>query len=99
MTATSHPATTKPKRLLRCIVSSDKMTKSRVGKAVRLVKHPLVGKYIKRTTKVMFHDEHNESKLGDEVLIYATRPRSAHKNFCLYSIVRPTAKTTSATTT
>lgn len=78
----------KPKHLLRCMVCQDKMDKSRVAQSIRLVKHPLVGKYMKRTTKLMFHDEHNETKTGDEVLIYETRPLSAHKSFCLYSVVR-----------
>ena len=93
MSTQPHQSSSQPKHLLRCVVSSDKMIKSRVGKAVRRVKHPLVGKYIKRTTKVMFHDEANETKIGDEVLVYATRPISAHKSYKLYTIVRPSAKT------
>ena len=63
--------------LLRCTVVSDAMCKSRVGKVERLIKHPLVGKYVRRTTKIMFHDEENKSKKGDEVMIAPCRPRSA----------------------
>ena len=47
----------KCKRKIRCTVVSDKMSKTRVAKLERKVKHPLVGKYIKKTTKFFFHDE------------------------------------------
>lgn len=78
---------TKKKRI-RCEVVSDKMTKSRVGALVRLVKHPVVGKYIKQTTRYMFHDESNQTRCGDEVLIEECRPMSARKSFMLVSVVR-----------
>ena len=78
----------KPKRLMRCVVSKAKMQKSRVAEAVHRVKHPHVGKYMKKTTRIMFHDEHNETQVGDEVLIYQTRPKSARKSFALHEIVR-----------
>ncbi|MCY4380651.1 MAG: uS17 family ribosomal protein [Proteobacteria bacterium] len=78
-------------RSIRCVVSKDKMNKSRVGESVRLVRHPLVGKYIKKTTRIMFHDENNDTQIGDEVLVFATRPRSAHKSHELLSIVRKAA--------
>ena len=74
-------------RLLRCIVAKDKMDKSRIGEIVRLVRHPLVGKYIKRTTRVMFHDEKNETKQGDEVYIYQCRPLSSRKCYSLHGII------------
>ena len=75
-----------PKRMIRCVVSKDKMNKSRVGESVRLVRHPLLGKYIKRTTKIMFHDEENLTAVGDHVIIYPSRPISAHKSYKLHSI-------------
>ena len=56
-------------RNIKCVVISDKMNKTRVAKVERKVKHPIVGKYIKRTTKYFFHDEENTSKVGDQVLI------------------------------
>jgi small subunit ribosomal protein S17 len=76
----------KPKTI-RCVVSSDKMMKSRVGTHERLVKHPLLGKYMRRTTKFMFHDETNSTKVGDIVEIVQTRPLSARKRFSLYAVV------------
>jgi small subunit ribosomal protein S17 len=63
------------------------MTKSRVGTYERLVKHPLLGKYMRRTTKYMFHDENNSTKVGDVVEIVQTRPLSARKRFSLYAVV------------
>jgi small subunit ribosomal protein S17 len=74
-------------RPIRCVVVSDKMLKSRVAEVVRLVKDAHVEKYIKRTTRIMFHDEKNESKIGDTVLIKSCRPLSAKKRFELASIV------------
>lgn len=73
---------------IRCVVTSDKMTKSRVGVAERLVKHPVAGKYIRRRTKLMFHDDTNQSRVGDEVVITPSRPLSARKKFTLVRVVR-----------
>ena len=78
----------KKQRAIRGIVTSDKMDKTRVVSVVRMVRHPVVGKFVKRTTKFMFHDEKNSSKLGDEVLITPSRPMSARKSFQLLSIVK-----------
>ena len=50
-------------------VVSDKMEKSFVVAIERKVKHPLYGKFIRRTTKLHVHDENNEAKLGDVVEI------------------------------
>ena len=80
--------TEKTTRRLRCLVVSDKMDKSRVGLIERKVKHPVVGKYIKRSTKLMFHDESNQSKKGDYVDIIQTRPQSKRKSFELDGIVK-----------
>jgi small subunit ribosomal protein S17 len=77
----------KIQRKLRCIVTSDKMMKSRTAKFERLVQEARTKKFIKRTTKIMFHDETNQSKAGDTVLIVQTRPKSANKTFALHSIV------------
>ena len=74
-------------KTLRCRVHSDKMNKSRVGVVERRVKHPVVGKYITRTTKIMFHDEANQCRIGDEVMIRQTKPFSANKTFILDSIL------------
>jgi len=73
---------------VRCVVTSDKMTKSRVGVVERLVKHPLAGKYIRRRTKLMFHDDTNQTRVGDEVIVRPSRPMSAMKKFTLVRVVR-----------
>ena len=78
----------KKQKSVRGVVTSAKMDKTRVVTVERMVKHPVVGKYIKKTTKFMFHDEKNASKLGDEVLITPSRPMSARKGFRLLSIVK-----------
>ena len=57
-------------------VVSDKMEKSFVVAIERKVKHPLYGKFIRRTTKLHVHDENNEAKLGDVVEIRECRPLS-----------------------
>lgn len=74
------------KRKVKCVVTSDKMLKTRVAKIERKVKHPLVGKYIKKTTKLFFHDEANETRVGDEVLVVETKPMSKNKCFKLLSV-------------
>lgn len=79
--------TSKHQKMIRCRVHSDKMNKSRVGIVERKVKHPIVGKYITKTTKVMFHDENNQTRIGDEVLIRQAKPMSAHKTFVLDSVI------------
>jgi len=70
------------------VVTSDKMNKSRVVTVERLVKHARYGKYLKRRTKLMFHDEKNESRTGDSVLVIPSRPHSARKRFDLLKIVQ-----------
>ena len=74
-------------RLIRCVVSRDKMDKTRVANIVKRVQHPTFKKFIQRTTKVVFHDEGNTTKVGDEVLVYQTRPTSAKKRFTFHSLV------------
>ncbi len=71
-----------------CVVASDRMDKSRVAYVESLVKHPRYSKYVKRRTKIMFHDEQNSSKKGDQVLVVQTRPLSANKRFSLLKVVR-----------
>lgn len=80
--------TEKKERAIRGFVVSDKMDKTRVAKIERMVKHPVVGKYVRRSTKFMFHDEKNETRIGDEVTITPVRPMSAHKSYKLVEILR-----------
>lgn len=64
-------------RTMQGRVISDKMDKSIVVAIERMVKHPIYGKYIKRTTKLHAHDENNECGLGDTVEIRECRPESS----------------------
>jgi len=68
-------------------VVSDKMDKTIVVGIETLVRHPLYGKSIKRTTKFKVHDENNECKIGDKVKIMETRPLSKDKRWRLVEII------------
>ncbi|WMY96133.1 MAG: 30S ribosomal protein S17 [Arsenophonus sp.] len=74
-------------RILQGIVISNKMQKSIVVAIKRMVKHPLYGKFIRRTTKLHVHDEDNECKIGDLVEIRESRPISKTKSWKLIRIV------------
>ncbi|MGV3344574.1 30S ribosomal protein S17 [Enterobacteriaceae bacterium LUAb1] len=74
-------------RTLQGRVISDKMQKSAVVSIERVVKHPIYGKFIKRTTKLHIHDENNECGIGDVVEIRETRPFSKTKSWALVRIV------------
>jgi small subunit ribosomal protein S17 len=74
-------------RTLQGKVISAKMEKSIVVAIERKVKHPLYGKFMKRTTKLHAHDETNQCKEGDVVLISECRPLSKNKSWTLASIV------------
>jgi small subunit ribosomal protein S17 len=69
------------------IVVSDKMNKSITVAMERQVKHPIYGKFVKKTTKLMAHDENNEAGVGDTVRIMETRPLSKNKRWRLVEIV------------
>jgi small subunit ribosomal protein S17 len=62
-------------------VVSNKMEKSVVVSVERLVKHPVYQKYMRRKAKFMAHDEGNECRIGDRVLLTETRPLSKQKRF------------------
>jgi len=68
------------------VVVSDKMDKSILVAIKRRVRHATYGKIIKKTTKLMAHDEHNEANEGDTVRIVETRPLSKHKRWRLLEI-------------
>ena len=69
------------------IVVSNKMDKSIVVAVARKEKHPMYGKFVKKTTKFVAHDEKNECSVGDTVRIMETRPLSKTKNWRLVEIV------------
>lgn len=69
-------------------VVSDKMNKTVKVVIIRRVKHPLVKKYINKTTKVLAHNEDNKAKTGDIVRIKEVRPLSARKKWLVVEIVK-----------
>ena len=69
------------------IVSSNKMEKSIVVSIERKVKHPLYGKFVKKTSKFIAHDQENTCNEGDVVKIMETRPLSKNKNWRLVEII------------
>lgn len=69
------------------VVVSNKMNKSIVVAIQRQVKHPIYGKFIKKTTRLMAHDETNDAREGDTVRIMETRPLSKNKRWRLVEIV------------
>ena len=74
-------------RLLTGRVVSNKMDKTIAVSVERLVKHPTYGKYIRRTTKLLAHDDANECKEGDTVSIKPCRPMSRRKSWVLVRVV------------
>lgn len=69
------------------VVVSDKMDKSIVILVERKMKHPIYGKFLKRSTKFMAHDENNDCHVGDRVRIMETRPLSKNKCWRLVEII------------
>lgn len=69
------------------IVVSNKMDKSIVVAVQRKVKHPKYGKFLKKTSKFVAHDEKNSCDIGDLVKIMETRPLSKYKNWRLVDII------------
>ena len=67
-------------------VVSNAMNKTIAVEIERLVKHPQYGKFVRRTTKLLAHDEKNESRPGDQVTIAECRPLSRRKHWRLVSI-------------
>ena len=76
-----------PKRVVLGVVTSDKAAKTRRVQIQRLVKHPKYGKYIRRKTVCLTHDEQEESSAGDMVEIIEGRPRSKQKRWELVRVV------------
>ena len=68
-------------------VVSNKMDKSVIVSVERLIKHPLYGKYFRKTSKFMAHDEENQCQVGDTVKIVETRPLSKLKRWRLVEVI------------
>lgn len=91
-TQTAAPSSGKSKtdQILRTLegrVVSDKMSKTATVMVERRVKHPLYKKYIRRSTKLHVHDENNDCRMGDTVLISECRPLSKTKSWKLERVV------------
>lgn len=69
------------------IVSSNKMDKTITVKVERKIKHPLYGKFLKKTTSFHAHDEKNECSIGDTVKIMECRPLSKLKRWRLVEVI------------
>jgi small subunit ribosomal protein S17 len=69
------------------VVVSNKMDKSITVAVKRKVKHPIYGKFINKTKKLMVHDEENKCNIGDRVRISETRPLSKNKAWRLIEII------------
>ncbi|MCJ8169918.1 30S ribosomal protein S17 [Atopomonas sediminilitoris] len=83
--------TQKTVRTLTGKVVSDKMDKTITVLIERRVKHPIYGKYVKRSTKLHAHDETNQCRIGDLVTIRETRPVAKTKNWALVEVVERSA--------
>jgi small subunit ribosomal protein S17 len=77
----------KGKRTIVGRVVSNKMDKTVSVAIERLIKHPVYGKYIRRTTKVLAHDANNECKTGDRVTISECKPISKNKAWAVVDVV------------
>ena len=81
------------RRLLKeGIVISDKMDKTVVVEVERLVMDRMYGKYLKRRSRFMAHDETNECKVGDRVRIEESRPLSRHKRWVVKDVLEKAAE-------
>jgi small subunit ribosomal protein S17 len=79
-------------RTISGLVVSNKMDKTITVLVERVVKHPVYGKYIKRSTKIMAHDDLNVCQEGDVVAITSCRPMSKNKTFKLVQVLESARK-------
>lgn len=73
-------------------VVSDRMDKSATVLIERKVKHPIYGKFVRKSTKLHIHDENNDCGIGDTVQISECRPMSKTKSWTLVKVVSKAAK-------
>ena len=75
------------KRMIQAVVVSNKMDKTIVVRAQRLVKHPVFQKYVRNYVKFKAHDEKNICNVGDKVLIIESRPLSREKRWRMIEVL------------
>jgi small subunit ribosomal protein S17 len=85
--STETTAAGKSVRSLTGQVVSNKMDKTIAVEIERVVRHPTYGKYVRRTTKLLAHDENNEAREGDTVSITPCRPLSRRKSWRLLAVI------------
>ena len=85
--STETTAEAKGARTLTGQVVSNKMNKTIAVEIERVVRHPTYGKFVRRTTKLLAHDESNECKEGDTVSIKPCRPMSRRKSWVLVRVI------------
>jgi len=90
--AVAPPAAAKGARTLTGRVVSNKMQKTIAVEIERLIRHPTYGKYVRRTTKLLAHDESGTSREGDLVTITPCRPMSRRKSWRLLAVVEKAAR-------
>jgi small subunit ribosomal protein S17 len=83
---TTSETETRQRRVLTGTVVSDKMDKTIVVQVIRRYRHPRYKKYVNERVKYKAHDEKNEAKIGDQVIIVESRPLSADKRWRLQSV-------------
>jgi small subunit ribosomal protein S17 len=91
MTEQSTATTAAPRTVVGKVVSN-KMEKTIVVMVERKIKHPLYGKYIRRSTKLHAHDDANTCKIGDTVMIASSRPLSKTKHWVLVQVIEQAEK-------
>ena len=89
--ATSEDTASSKLRTVTGRVVSNGMDKTAAVAVERLIKHPMYGKYIRRTTKILAHDEQNECQIGDTVEIAECRPISKRKTWRVVNVVERSA--------
>ena len=86
MSDTEVQAQAKNPRAVSGVVVSNRMSKSITVKIERRVKHPVYGKFVRKSTKIHAHDEENQCQVGDTVTVVECRPISKTKTWTLQSI-------------
>jgi small subunit ribosomal protein S17 len=92
MTNEGAEAVSSTKRTLQGVVTSNAGDKSATIMIERKIKHPVYGKYVKRSSKIRLHDEANECNKGDTILIEECRPMSKTKSWKLVKVVEKAAE-------
>ena len=75
-------------RTMTGVVTSDKMDKTVVVRVERRFKHSTYGRYVRKSRRLLVHDENGQCQVGDQVLVTESRPLSARKRWCVSKVLR-----------